>query len=205
MARTKKYLVAASAVVALAGMTTAAHALSPAGSSTVAAGAHASAAGHVTTAAHAAASRPARVVASGERVRVAPQVELWLTKEGKYWSSPVAGTEFRSVTDGNIDRSRLSVTAQVEQTGGSSYLSGVYTGTDRAAGVVITTDSGTIQGTVVRLAGRPGWGAWYATSTKSLTTLSHGGRRTNHVRSVTVHDASGRTLATLDPDPNASG
>ncbi|MFJ4866631.1 hypothetical protein [Streptomyces sp. NPDC088748] len=48
----------------------------------------------------------------------------------------------------------------------------------------------------MRLAGRPGWGAWYATSE-----LPYGSKKDEQkqgfVRSVTVYDTTGRTLATI--------
>ncbi|MFF5161624.1 hypothetical protein ACFY3N_36675, partial [Streptomyces sp. NPDC000348] len=44
-----------------------------------------------------------RVVAPGERVRAGAGVELWLTEEGRHWSTPETDHQFRSVVDGNID------------------------------------------------------------------------------------------------------
>ncbi|MFE6820864.1 hypothetical protein ACFVBQ_40765, partial [Streptomyces sp. NPDC057675] len=56
----------------------------------------------------------ARVVAPGERVQAAPKASLWLTKDGKHWSTPTQADQFRSVTDGNLDMSRPGVSLQTE-------------------------------------------------------------------------------------------
>ncbi|MBA2807949.1 hypothetical protein E0500_011135 [Streptomyces sp. KM273126] len=137
-----------------------------------------------------------RVVAPGERVQAAPKVELWLTKEGKHWSTPNQADQFRSIVDGNVDTSRPGVSLQMEPVDGRYFLSGLYHGKGNAAAVKLATDKGTITGHVVRLAGQLDWGTWYALSPlpdeSETNDPSH-----NFVSSITVLDAEGRTIATL--------
>ncbi|MZE53567.1 hypothetical protein GTY86_20250, partial [Streptomyces sp. SID5770] len=52
---------------------------------------------------------PAQVVMPGERVSAGAGVELWLTKQGKHWSTPQGGTQFRSVSDGNAANPGMGV------------------------------------------------------------------------------------------------
>ncbi|MGW2638562.1 hypothetical protein [Streptomyces sp. NPDC001348] len=137
----------------------------------------------------------ARVVASGERVQAAPGVQLWLTKDGKHWSTPTQANQFRSVADGNIDRSQPGVSLEAEPVGGRYFLSGIYNGKGDAASVKVVTDRGTITGNVVHLSGQPGWGAWYATSKLPAGPKSKDSKH-NFVHSVTVSDAAGHTIAT---------
>ncbi|MFJ9585768.1 hypothetical protein [Streptomyces acidicola] len=207
MTRMTKYMTAAAIVAALAGAPTMAQALTPA-NATHATSAKAGAATSVkssntsNTSKSSKMSKPessVRVVAPGERVQAAPNVELWLTEEGKHWSTPNQADQFRSVVDGNIDMSRPGVSLQMEPVDGRYFLSGVYHGEGDAASVKVVTDKGTITGRVVYLAGRPGWGAWYATSplpdeSKSADKPKSAG---SFVRSVTVLDTAGRTMATL--------
>ncbi|WP_039947392.1 hypothetical protein, partial [Streptomyces sp. NRRL S-118] len=85
---------------------------------------------------------PVRVVAPGERVKAAPGVELWLTPEGKHWSTGDGGENFRSVVDGNLDMSAPGVSHQTEGTAKRLFHSGVYYGTKAAARVVLTDATG---------------------------------------------------------------
>ncbi|MGW8358920.1 hypothetical protein [Streptomyces wedmorensis] len=138
----------------------------------------------------------ARVVAPGERVEVMPQVQLWLTKNGKHWSTPEMADQFRSTTDGNLDKSRPGVSIQAEDVGKNYFLSGIYHGTGDAATVKIETTKGTVTGTIVRLAGETGWGAWYATSPLPTGPKSKD-PRSDFVSSVTVYDTTGHTIAQM--------
>ncbi|MDX3853239.1 hypothetical protein [Streptomyces sp. AK02-01A] len=138
-------------------------------------------------------ARAVRVVAPGERVRVLPGAELWLTEEGKHWSTPEMAEQFRSVTDGNLDTSSPDVAFQSEAVGDRYFLSGLYYGTDKAAAVKVVTQHGTLTATMVRLAGHPDWGVWYATSALPDAPEFPDA----FFRSITVYDAAGRTLATL--------
>ncbi|WP_406409345.1 hypothetical protein [Streptomyces sp. NBC_01643] len=77
-------------------------------------------------------------------------------------------------------------------------LPGVFIGKGDAAEVVIGTQDGEITGTVVTLADKPGWGAWYATSPAKPPQIQDqvAGRRIDRfVRSVTVYAAAGTIVA----------
>ncbi|MGA5439661.1 hypothetical protein ACPCKW_09040 [Streptomyces griseoincarnatus] len=128
-----------------------------------------------------------RIVDPGERVTVAPGFVLWLTEEGKHWTTPDVPEEdqFRSVVDGNIDRTRPGVSLQIEGTDGRVLASGVYYGGEGTASVVeVASEDGPVRGKLLELPGRPGWGVWYA--------VAHSG-----VETVTVRDTEGRVYATL--------
>jgi hypothetical protein len=137
-----------------------------------------------------------RVVAAGERVQAAPKVQLWLTRKGKHWSTPIQANQFRSVVDGNLDMRRPGVSLESEPVEGRYFLSGVYHGKGDAASVKVVTDKGTVTGRIIHLAGQPGWGAWYATSPLPTGPKSKNGKH-NFVHSVTVQDTAGHTIATL--------
>ncbi|MER6431664.1 hypothetical protein ABT272_28630 [Streptomyces sp900105245] len=138
-----------------------------------------------------------RVVAPGERVQVKPGFELWLTKDGKHWSTPEVKNSFRSVVDGNQTKG-VSVQEEGSMATGA-FLSGVFMGKGEASRVVIRTRDGEITGTVVTLAGKPGWGAWYATSSaKPSQKVGIEALMDPYVRSVTVYDASGGIVAQSD-------
>ncbi|OKK05806.1 hypothetical protein AMK26_06700 [Streptomyces sp. CB03234] len=125
---------------------------------------------------------PPKVVAPGERVKAAPGVELWLTEEGKHWSTPDGGENFRSVTDGNLDTTRPGISHQSESDGRRTFHSGVYYGTKDAARVTLTDQTGrTTTATMVELPGKPGWGAWYASATADPA--------------ITLYDSAGNVLA----------
>lgn len=193
MTRTKKYLAATVAAAALIGAPTMAHALTPTQASAKAP----AKAAHTSVTAHAHATKPAtaRIVRPGERIQAAPGVELWLTKDGKHWTTPdMPEGQFRSVVDGNIDLSEPNVSLQAETVGDQYFLSGVYVGPNSAATVKVVTDDGTVTGTVVRLPGHPGWGAWYATTSvpRPLPVPPH-----SYFHSVTLLDAHQHPLATL--------
>ncbi len=136
-----------------------------------------------------------RVVAPGERVTVAPGFQLWLTAEGKHWTTPsMPGLEqFRSVVDGDIDRGTPGVSLQMETSDGHAYLSGLYYGGRGTASTVeIETASGTVHGRLVQLPGAPGWGVWYATTGVEPDAGSPGS-----TPGVTVRDTGGGVYARL--------
>jgi hypothetical protein len=144
-----------------------------------------------------------RTVAPGERVSAGRGVELWLTKQGKYWSTPQGGTQFRSVSDGNAAQTGLSV--QEEGVNGRVFLSGTFRGKGTPARVEVrTAENKVIQGTVVTLAGQPGWGAWYAdggTGKPETLTPSHP-QPDSFYQSITVYDTTGKIITQLN-DPTA--
>lgn len=193
MTRIKTYVAAAAIAAAVVGAPTMAQAFASPAKATVSA---ASNTGAPTSARAAKTASSVRVVAPGERVQAAPRVQLWLTKNGKRWSTPTRANQFRSVIDGNLDMNQPGVSLQAEPVEGRYFLSGVYHGTGDAASVKVATDTGTVTGHIIHLAGRPGWGAWYATSPLP-TSPKNKDFKHNFVHSVTVQDTAGHTIATL--------
>lgn len=128
-----------------------------------------------------------RVVAPGERVRPLSGVELWLTKDGAHWSAPSGAGEFLPV--GGLARDTPAVTVRLEAADGRLLLSGIHHGGGTAARVEVTTPSGRTTGTLLTLAGGPGWDVWYATA--ELPTKKQELIQTR----VTVYDADGKVLA----------
>ncbi|MEU3348938.1 hypothetical protein ABZ723_28905 [Streptomyces sp. NPDC006700] len=205
MKRTLKYLVCAAAVAAVAGTATAAYAV-PAKAPHATVAQAGTAQTQAASAAKAQASTPLRptakktaptprVVASGEHVTAAPGFELWLTAEGKYWTSPSMPDEpqFRSVVDGNIDRNTPGVGVQSEGDRSRVYLSGVYYGGKGiASSVEVETADGTVRGKLIELPGKPGWGAWYA-----VADVKSGNGSWDYVSRITVHDTKGKVYAQL--------
>ncbi|MFE1960313.1 hypothetical protein [Streptomyces sp. NPDC059479] len=219
MTRIKKYVAAATVTAAVLAVPTGAYALTSGGTSSTPSASVPSAKPVGESAASAASGAGVRtadqapsirVVAPGERVKAAPGVRLWLTEEGKYWSTPDMDEQFRSVTDGNLDLSTPGVSRQSESVGDRYFHSGVYYGSRAAARVEITTRTGrTVRASMVELAGKPGWGAWYTTTelppvAKVLGPEGAGtgtgtdtGAPVDFIRSVTLYDTAGRVLATL--------
>ncbi|MGQ5577046.1 hypothetical protein [Streptomyces sp. ECR3.8] len=195
MKRTLKYLAGAAVTAAVAGMATMSYAAphDTAGqaphSATVTAAAPA--------AAPAAAAKHAptpRIVQPGERVTGAPGFELWLTPEGKHWTTPdMPEGQFRSVVDGNVDLSSPGVSVQSEGTPERVYLSGLYYGgKGTASSVELRTAAGTLQGELIELPGRPGWGAWYAVAEPVPNDGSW-----SFVSKVTVRNTKGKVYASI--------
>ncbi|MET8644729.1 hypothetical protein [Streptomyces sp. NPDC004675] len=135
-----------------------------------------------------------RIVSPGEHVAVAPGFQLWLTAEGKHWTTPSSPEpQFRSMVDGNIDPSTPGVSLQSEITDSRAYLSGLYYGGKSTPSTVeIHTQAGTAHGKLIELPGHPGWGAWYAT-----THVKPGGNPIDYVSQITVRDTEGRIYARL--------
>ncbi|WP_431986812.1 hypothetical protein [Streptomyces griseoflavus] len=206
MKRTLKYLAGAAVTAAVAGMATMSYAAPADAPHDTAATAQAA---QLRAAAPAGEDRPAtatgpaarknaptpRIVAPGERVTAAPGFQLWLTAEGKHWTTPSMPEleQFRSVVDGNIDRGTPGVSVQSEISDGRAYLSGLYYGgKGTASTVVIETASGTVHGKLLELPGKPGWGAWYAT-----TDVRPDGGPLTFVSDITVRDTKGKVYAQL--------
>ncbi|MET8506310.1 hypothetical protein ABZV60_16850 [Streptomyces sp. NPDC004787] len=129
----------------------------------------------------------ARVLAPGERVEAASEAELWLTRDGMHWSTPAQTDQFRGISR------EPGLTLQAETTSGRFLLSGTYRARGDAATVHISTTTGTVTGEVVRLAGQPGWGAWYASS--PLLDANAATDFKSLIHDITIRDAAGRTLA----------
>ncbi|MEU0911972.1 hypothetical protein [Streptomyces althioticus] len=195
MQRTLKYLAGAAVTAAVAGMATMSYAAphDSAGraphSATVTAAAPAAAPAAVAK--HA---PTPRIVQPGERVTGAPGFELWLTPEGKHWTTPdMPEGQFRSVVDGNVDLSRPGVSVQSEGTPELVYLSGLYYGGKGTASTVeLRTAAGTLQGKLIELPGRPGWGVWYAVADSVPSDGSW-----SFVSEVTVRNTKGKVYASL--------
>ncbi|MEU1265385.1 hypothetical protein ABZ473_25625 [Streptomyces cellulosae] len=128
-----------------------------------------------------------RIVEPGERVTVAPGFVLWLTEEGKHWTTPENPVpEFRSVTTDNIDRNSPGVTVQSESSPTRAYLSGLYYGGEGTASVVeVASKDGPVRGGLLELPGNPGWGVWYAVADTGV----------DHLARVTVRTTEGRVYA----------
>ncbi|MFF7751986.1 hypothetical protein ACFZCP_22635 [Streptomyces sp. NPDC007971] len=130
-----------------------------------------------------------RVVAAGERVRPLSGAELWLTKDGAHWSAPKGGGEFLPVA--GLSSNTPAVTLRLEAADGRLLLSGIHHGGGPAARVEVSTPSGRVPGTVLTLAGDPGWDVWYATVRFDVTRDKGMLMNTR----VTVYGADGKVLA----------
>ncbi|MFI9616849.1 hypothetical protein ACIHCM_35100 [Streptomyces sp. NPDC052023] len=184
MTTTKKCAAAVAVAVALAGAPAAAQAVAPE-QVPAAAKAHGRSIGAT---AHAADT--VRVVAPGQRIDAGAGVELWLTGEGKHWSTPEMDYQFRSVVDGNIDLGTPGIGLMTEPLGDRYFLSGIYVTKHSTVRVVVDTSDGKVAASVVRLAGKPGWGVWYTDAPlhDNLT-----------INSVTLYDKHGKKITSLTP------
>jgi hypothetical protein len=187
MTRMHKYVAVAALTTVLAGMPSMSYAVS-----------RGETAHGTDTAMAVAAARKAptpRIVAPGEHVVAAPGFELWLTAEGKHWTDPDMpdDPQFRSVVDGNIDPTRPGVSLQGSGFEGRYYLSGLYYGgKGTASRVEVATSTGKVRGKLIELAGKPGWGVWYA-----IADLPSGDNGEDFLREVTVYDTKGRVYSQL--------
>ena len=147
------------------------------------------------------AQSPTRIVAPGERVDAVTGVQVWLTTDGKHWSAPERPNQFRGLTDnrdgdgdGDKGEGKPGVSAQLDPMKSGYFLSGLYRGLSAdPARVEVTVDDRRITGTVLTLAGSPGWGVWYARAPltpEELKSSSVDGGPT-----VTVYDAAGKAVA----------
>ncbi|MFF8834368.1 hypothetical protein [Streptomyces sp. NPDC015130] len=131
---------------------------------------------------------PVRTVRPGERVDAGQGWTVWLTRKGKHWSGPDGYENFRSVVDGNIDRTQPGVSHQSEGGENGVFHSGLYYGTRDAGRVELTgSDGRKTLATLVALPGRPDWGVWYV-----HTAPTQGGSP-----AVALYDRSGKLLADL--------
>ena len=136
-----------------------------------------------------------RVVAPGERVRVTAGTEMWLTKDGTHWTEPGMPTQSSTAVDGNLDMNGPGVSFRLSPRGdGRTFLSGVFHGTVEPARVELTTPTGVVHATALTLAGRPGWGAWYAVTTTPASPAPDE-TSTGDPWRVTVYDSTGRAIA----------
>ncbi|MFD3313507.1 sigma factor-like helix-turn-helix DNA-binding protein [Streptomyces sp. NPDC058694] len=127
-----------------------------------------------------------RVVTAGERVSAAPGVEVWLTKDGKHWSTPKGPNRFRPAGKGSGD----GITLESDHGSGTrAFHSGVLQGSREPSRVQITTPDGTFTASLLTLAGSPGWSVWYAD-----TQLTDDKRRLSEI-TVKAYDSAGKLLA----------
>ncbi|MFF1677457.1 hypothetical protein ACFVYG_15605 [Streptomyces sp. NPDC058256] len=140
-----------------------------------------------------------RVVTPGERVTVSPGTKIWLTEDGKHWTEPDQPTQFRSVTDGNLDLSSPGVSLQESgREDGTVFLSGIFYGPGEPALVEIRTAAGDIDGTALTLAGEPGWGVWYAEVKVPESVRSSSDFLGGVTERVTVYDSAGGVIASQE-------
>lgn len=193
MTRMHKYVAAAALTTLLAGAPTMSYAVSR---GETAHGTDRTVAAESVAAAAVARKAPTpRIVEPGEHVVAAPGFELWLTAEGKHWTDPDMpdDPQFRSVVDGNIDPTRPGVSLQASGFEGRYHLSGLYYGgKGTASRVEVTTSTGKVHGKLIELAGKPGWGVWYA-----IADLPAGDNGADFLRKVTVLDTKGRVYSQL--------
>lgn len=123
-----------------------------------------------------------RVVASGERVRPLPGVELWLTQKAGHWSTS-NGAHSLALGSG------AALTLRLEVVDRRLFLCGIYQGKRRPARVRAEMGPGRSAGTLLTLAGEPGWMAFYATDQ-----LPPDEGAPKEIR-VTVYAADGAVLA----------
>ncbi|WP_395361279.1 hypothetical protein ACHGLA_16490 [Streptomyces sp. YH02] len=136
------------------------------------------------------APNPVVTVRPGQRVDAGGGFTVWLTRDGKHWTGPDGYENFRSVVDGNIDRSQPGVSHQSEGDATGAFHSGLYYGTRKAGRVELSDAEGhKTVATLIALPGRPDWGVWYA----------HTGPDGNGGSSlgVTLYDREGKLLAEL--------
>ncbi|MFC9702148.1 hypothetical protein ACFTWD_15745 [Streptomyces sp. NPDC056943] len=186
----KKYLTAVVAVAAAATLAAPATATAETTATTTVATRTTATATATTVAAGAKtafAPTPIRTVRPGERVDAGKGWTVWLTRQGKYWSGPDGFENFRSVVDGNIDRSRPGVSHQSEGDQNGVFHSGLYYGTRNAGRVELTdADGRKTAATLVALPGRSDWGVWYVHTGPSEGSPA-----------VALYDRSGKLLADL--------
>ncbi|MGX1912571.1 sigma factor-like helix-turn-helix DNA-binding protein [Streptomyces phaeochromogenes] len=130
-----------------------------------------------------------RVVTAGERVSAAPGAEVWLTKDGKHWSTPKGPNQFRPVDKGSKGSS-AAITLESEPSSGTRlFHSGVLQSVREPSRVQLTTPDGTFTARILTLAGSPGWSVWYAD-----TQLQDGKSLLSEI-TVKAYDSAGKLLA----------
>ncbi|MCX5233413.1 hypothetical protein [Streptomyces sp. NBC_00233] len=140
-------------------------------------------------AASTAASAQVQVVGSGEKVALSPATTMWLTGQGLNVVAPKSsGTDKPDVMRvADVVPGKVSTTARGDASG--VLWSGIYRGPVTATTkVIIKLGARTLQAKVVTLAGKPGWGAYYAFDAKGMADVKP---------SITVQGADGTILASL--------
>ncbi|MEV1079571.1 sigma factor-like helix-turn-helix DNA-binding protein [Streptomyces sp. NPDC050211] len=139
-------------------------------------------------------SSPIRVVAPGERVKAVPGVQVWLTADGRHWSTAQGPNQFSRLPENSTERRQPGVSVRPEPVKGAYFLSGLYYGLSADPALVeVTVNGREVTGSVLTLAGSPGWGVWYAPAALSTAEL-----KASYVEGgpmVTVYDAGGKVVA----------
>ncbi|MEW2166993.1 hypothetical protein AB0912_28940 [Streptomyces sp. NPDC007084] len=201
MTGTKKYVAATVVAAALLGLPTVSYAVAQGTTAHDTAPPSAVTLGTVTPAGAASSAKAPtpRIVAPGQRVRLSDGSRIWLSPEGKHWTTPDdPDPQFRSVVDGNIDLGTPGVSLQAQGLEDHYLLSGLYYGGKGTASrvTVHTTTAGAVQGRLLELPGSPGWGVWYA-----IAALPKGGGEDGpEFHDVVVRDTEGRVYARLGLD-----
>lgn len=103
-----------------------------------------------------------RVLAPGEKVTLDGTTRVWLTADGGFCrqDDPTSAASCTPVSGSprNVRISDVRVPADAR----SVRLAGTFSAPGTAAGVRVRQGEATAEGTVLTLAGDPGWGAWFA-------------------------------------------
>ncbi|WP_327234783.1 hypothetical protein OG349_13150 [Streptomyces sp. NBC_01317] len=129
-----------------------------------------------------------KVVAPLEKVKVSAKLTVWLTKDGRQCSRLV---RFDSCDTYTTDKPSVGLVQASTEGSSEESARQHWIGEFTARGVarMVVRDAGrTYEGTVVTLAGDPGWGAWYADVKPSARIP----------RSLTLYDDAGNVLARKD-------
>ncbi|MHC5903913.1 sigma factor-like helix-turn-helix DNA-binding protein [Streptomyces sp. S6] len=134
---------------------------------------------------------PIRVVAPGERVEPVTGLKVWLTSGGEHWSTPVAAVP----AAGESAQKRGGVSARVQLLDDERYfVAGRYEGLSAdPRRVEVRVGGEVLVGSVLTLAGGPGWGVWYLPKPFGMGELKEAIGEKGVV--VTVYDAGGRAVA----------
>ncbi|RPE39122.1 hypothetical protein EDD90_2086 [Streptomyces sp. Ag109_O5-1] len=137
-----------------------------------------------------------RVVTPGERVTVKDDTKIWLATDGLHSEARnVPGGPPIKIT-GSTDASR-----QPQMWGdpdGTWTAFGIYKGKGEAARVRVESARSGTAGTILTLAGTPGWGGWYAVVKPPAGSKAKAALSENIPRRFTVYDATGKVIASQE-------
>ncbi|MFJ1599248.1 hypothetical protein [Streptomyces sp. NPDC088261] len=129
-----------------------------------------------------------KVVAPLEKVRVSAKLTVWLTGDGRQCSRLVRLTSCDTYTTDTPSVGLVQASTEgSSEAGARQHWIGEFTARG-VARMVVRDAQGTYEGTVVRLAGDPGWGAWHA-DVKPTGRIP---------RSLTLYDDAGNVLVRKD-------
>ncbi|MCX5233033.1 hypothetical protein [Streptomyces sp. NBC_00233] len=131
----------------------------------------------------------------GEKVVIAAGVKLWLTKDGKVCFQSLKSHPICNDAAGRKPGAVLVLLDEDE--GHRAIIGGIFTGQGTPARMKAHTLNGAHDGTVVTLAGTPGWGAWYADAGITKGSPVNDMPPQSFLRSVAVYDTAGKTIAKL--------